>query len=45
MGWLTDALFGNDEGDGPQWPLAAKAWDGWDQLVGNPRPADDEDEE
>jgi hypothetical protein len=44
MGWLTEALFGNDDGDGPQWPWAAKGWDAWDRAVGNPTPDDDSEE-
>lgn len=33
MGWLTEGLFGNDEGDGPQWPWAAKSWSAFDAFA------------
>ena len=41
MGWLTEGLLGNDEGDGPQWPWAASTWDVWDRFAGNPPPDND----
>lgn len=34
MGWLTEGLFGNDAGGGPQWGWANKLYDASDRLLG-----------